>query len=91
MEGLLKHIQSLHKEIKFDEGVLPCEILLTGTNLPDHNLLVSALTDNIKEVTPYFSVMWSRNCGNIKNTITTLVQQITGSVKDNRNVCSSQS
>ncbi|KAK6628273.1 hypothetical protein RUM43_002085 [Polyplax serrata] len=55
LEGLLKHIQSLHKEIKFDEGVLPCEILLTGTNLPDHNLLVSALTDNIKEVTPYFS------------------------------------
>ena len=44
--------------------------------MPDHNLLVSALCDDMKKVTPYISVLWSVNCGNIKNTISTLAQQI---------------
>lgn len=83
LEGLVKHIKALHNEINLDEGILPCEVLLTGTNLPDHNILISAVTNNIKEVTPHVSVLWSRNCGNIKNTVTSLVQQIiTTSITD---------
>lgn len=77
LAGLIKHINSLHSEIQVEEGILPCEILLTGTNLPDHNLLIFALTDSLlKEVTPFISTLWSRNCGNIRSAVTSLVQQI---------------
>ncbi|EEB17963.1 origin recognition complex subunit, putative [Pediculus humanus corporis] len=79
LEDIIKHIKNIdskNENDKLEHGILPCEILITGTNLPDHNLLVSALCDDMKKVTPYISVLWSVNCGNIKNTISTLAQQI---------------
>lgn len=63
--------------MKTSEGVLPCQILLTGTNLPDHRSLLCTLSKNIKEkVSPHLATLWSKDSSNLKNAVSSIVQQI---------------
>lgn len=77
LEDLVSYIQKLPVETKPNETVLPCQILLTGTNLPDHRSLLSTLSKNIKEkVSPHIATLWSRDSSSIKNAISSIVRQL---------------
>ncbi|KAL0274515.1 UNVERIFIED_CONTAM: hypothetical protein PYX00_002616 [Menopon gallinae] len=79
LEDLIHHMKEIHNTITLNGGVIPCEILLTGSNLSDHKLLFSTfIQDSKKNITPYVTSLWSWNCGNIKSTIQNLVSQIIG-------------
>lgn len=81
-------MKEIYETITPNGGVIPCEILLTGSNLSDHKLLFTTfIQDSREKITPYVTSLWSWNCGNIKSTIQNLVSQIIGIKKANKKVC----
>lgn len=74
---LIKYIEKVRTEVPVSEGVLPCPILLTGTNLPDHRSLLAALRKNIEQkVSQHIAIVWSKDSGTIRNAITSIVHQV---------------
>ncbi|XP_015115141.1 origin recognition complex subunit 3 isoform X2 [Diachasma alloeum] len=66
-------------------GEIATAILLTGVNLPDHEVLFGKLAAKISTVTEHIAVIQSRDSGNMKNlTEETVFQLINGSNENGR-------
>lgn len=76
LNELLTHIEKLTKSTN-EPGTIPCELLLTGTNLSDHKLLLDSLTQELNNrITPNVAILGSNTSTTLKNAIQNLVRQI---------------
>ncbi|KAG7211303.1 hypothetical protein KM043_010600 [Ampulex compressa] len=50
-------------------------ILLTGVNVPDHEVLFQAILEEIRSVTAHIAVIWSKDSSNVKNLVEESVHQ----------------
>ncbi|XP_015606205.1 origin recognition complex subunit 3 [Cephus cinctus] len=62
---------------------IPTAILLTGVNLPDHEILFQKLTARFKTITPHIAIIQSRDSSNLKNVMEETVYQLING--DNKN------
>lgn len=83
LKDLVAHIGSLKWEDR-TQGAIPCELLLTGTNLPDHKQLLDALTRQLRaNTTQFVATLWAGEvAAGIKTTVQSLVKQIINSGND---------
>lgn len=86
LNDLVKHIEKLSKS-KNEPGTIPCELLLTGTNLSDHKLLLDSLTRELNNgITTNVAILWANGSATLKNAIQSLVRQIVYQHEDTSNL-----
>ncbi|KAK3583931.1 hypothetical protein CHS0354_033717 [Potamilus streckersoni] len=70
LDNLETSNKSMYKEI-------PTAALITGVNTPDHQLMFATLISLLKErVSPLVAILRSKDCQNVKNTISKTLSQI---------------
>ncbi|XP_032238004.2 origin recognition complex subunit 3 isoform X2 [Nematostella vectensis] len=54
---------------------IPTAVLITGVNMPDHDIIFSQLVTDLSLVTPYTAVMKSKDCTAMKSTMKNMMVQ----------------
>ncbi|KAK0091384.1 hypothetical protein PV326_003305 [Microctonus aethiopoides] len=88
LSDLQNYIGNIRDNIR-DEitNEIPTAILLTGINLPDHDVLFRKLTSKLSSITRHIAVIQSRDSSNMKNLIEeTVFQLINNSNEESINI-----
>eukprot|EP00794_Sanderia_malayensis_P000484 gene484-1129_t len=69
--------------IYFPQKEIPTAALLTGMNMPDHEVIFNKITSDLeKDVTPYVVLLHSKDCSNPKSLLRELLTQLMTSEHD---------
>ncbi|KAJ8665356.1 hypothetical protein QAD02_007018 [Eretmocerus hayati] len=83
---LLSDLMEFIHEIQDDPaaaGEIPTGIVMTGVNLLDRDILFDKIKSQLEMVTPYTSIIWSRDATNLRSLSQKLIAQIINTPKFN--------
>ncbi|KAF4524752.1 hypothetical protein B566_EDAN013821, partial [Ephemera danica] len=70
------HAQQENSQSNSTFAEIPTAVILTGINLPDHNVLFSSLSNRLKaDVSPHVVTLSSRSCGKVRTMVGNILQQ----------------
>ncbi|XP_031567831.1 origin recognition complex subunit 3-like [Actinia tenebrosa] len=81
---IVEYVQSAHKKSNktYKHGYIneiPTAVLITGVNMPDHDIIFSQLAKDLSKITPYIAVLQSKDCTTMKFTMKNMVLQFMSS------------
>ncbi|KAK3739946.1 hypothetical protein QZH41_012795 [Actinostola sp. cb2023] len=77
---IVEYIQRAHtkSDKKLERGFIneiPTAVLLTGVNMPDHDIIFNQLAKDLYDVTPFIAVLHSKDCHTMKFMLKNLITQ----------------